>query len=103
MEVTRETPLGSVNVMRGGPSNGIPTKPSQSDIMQTRWGTHGAHPIIAVYPALAEELFSETIRAFNLSEKFWNPVIILMDEVIAKAREGVKPPANKEISIYRES
>jgi 2-oxoglutarate ferredoxin oxidoreductase subunit alpha len=102
MAVMAEIPLVIVNVMRGGPSTGMPTKPSQSDIMQARWGTHGDHPIIAVYPAFAEEIFSETIRAFNLSEKFWNPVIILLDEVIAKAREDVELPEKKDISIYWE-
>ncbi|MCK4836192.1 MAG: 2-oxoacid:acceptor oxidoreductase subunit alpha [Candidatus Aminicenantes bacterium] len=102
MAVMAEIPLVIVNVMRGGPSTGMPTKPSQSDIMQTRWGIHGDHPIIAVYPAFAEELFSETIRAFNLSEKFWNPVVILLDEVIAKAREDIELPRKKDISIYWE-
>jgi 2-oxoglutarate ferredoxin oxidoreductase subunit alpha len=102
MAVMAEIPLVIVNVMRGGPSTGMPTKPSQSDIMQARWGTHGDHPIIALYPAFAQELFSETIRAFNLAEKFWNPVIILLDEVIAKAREDIELPRKKDISIYWE-
>jgi 2-oxoglutarate ferredoxin oxidoreductase subunit alpha len=102
MAVMAEIPLVIVNVMRGGPSTGMPTKPSQSDIMQTRWGTHGDHPIIAVYPAFADELYSETIRAFNLSEKFWNPVIILLDEVIAKAHEDIEIPQKKDITIYWE-
>lgn len=102
MAVMAEIPVVIVNVMRGGPSTGMPTKPSQSDIMQARWGTHGDHPIIALYPAFAEQLFSETVRAFNLAEKFWNPVIILLDEVIAKAREDIELPRKKDISIYWE-
>ena len=102
LAVMAEIPIVIVNVMRGGPSTGMPTKPSQSDIMQTRWGTHGDHPIIVVYPAFASQLFSETIRAFNLSEKFWNPVIILLDEVIAKAREDIALPRKKDLNIYWE-
>ena len=102
LAVMAEIPLVIVNVMRGGPSTGIPTKPSQADMMQTRWGTHGDHPIIVLYPAFADEIFSETIRAFNLSEKFWNPVILLLDEVIAKAHEDIEIPAKKDLNIYTE-
>lgn len=103
MAVMAEIPLVIINVMRGGPSTGLPTKPAQADLMQARWGTHGDHPIIAVYPATAEEIYTETIRAFNLSEKFWNPVIVLMDEVIAKAHEDVYIPDPKDIAIYTEA
>ncbi len=102
MGVMAEVPLVIVNVMRGGPSTGLPTKPSQSDMMQARWGTHGDHPIIAVYPAFADELYSETIRAYNLSEKFWNPVVILLDEVLAKAHEDIELPDPKSLDIYKE-
>jgi 2-oxoglutarate ferredoxin oxidoreductase subunit alpha len=100
MAVMAEIPLVIINVMRGGPSTGLPTKPSQADLMQTRWGTHGDHPIIAVYPAFADEIYSETIRAFNLAEKFWNPVVVLMDEVIAKAHEDIAIPDPRDIAIY---
>lgn len=103
MAVMAEIPLVIVNVMRGGPSTGIPTKPAQADLMQARWGTHGDHPIIALYPAFADEIFSETVRAFNLSEKFWTPVILLLDEVIAKAHEDLEIPYKKDISIYKEA
>lgn len=102
MAVMGEIPAVIVNVMRGGPSTGLPTKPAQADMMQARWGTHGDHPIIAVYPAYAEEIYTETIRAFNLAERFWNPVVILMDEVIAKAHMDVELPEPKDISIYKE-
>lgn len=100
MAVMAEIPLVIINVQRGGPSTGLPTKPSQADLMQTRWGTHGDHPIIALYPAFADEIYSETIRAYNLSEKFWNPVVILLDEVISKAHEDIEIPGPGEISIY---
>jgi 2-oxoglutarate ferredoxin oxidoreductase subunit alpha len=102
MAVMAEIPLVIVNVQRGGPSTGMPTKPSQGDLMQARWGTHGDHPIIAVYPAFADEIYTETIRAFNLSERFWTPVILLMDEVIAKAHMDIQIPEAKDISIYSE-
>ena len=100
MGVMAEIPLVIINVMRGGPSTGLPTKPSQADIMQTRWGTHGDHPIIALYPAFADEIYLETIRAFNLSEKYWTPVVLLMDEVIAKAHEDIAIPETADIPIY---
>jgi 2-oxoglutarate ferredoxin oxidoreductase subunit alpha len=63
-----ETPCVIINVMRGGPSTGMPTRPSQGDIMQARWGTHGDHPIIVVAPTSVQEIYTETIRAFNLAE-----------------------------------
>ncbi len=97
--VMAEIPLVIVNVMRGGPSTGLPTKPAQADLMQARWGTHGDHPIIAVYPAFADEIYSETIRAFNLAEKFWNPVIVLLDEVTAKAHEDIEIPEPGTLEI----
>ncbi len=100
MGVMAEIPLVIVNVMRGGPSTGLPTKPAQADIMQARWGTHGDHPIIVLYPAFSNELFCETIRAFNLAEKFWTPVIILLDEVTAKAHEDIELPDTKDLEIY---
>jgi 2-oxoglutarate ferredoxin oxidoreductase subunit alpha len=95
--VMAEVPLVVVNAMRGGPSTGLPTKPSQSDMMQVRWGTHGDHPIIALYPAFPEEIYYETIRAFNLAEKFWNPVILILDECIAKAHEDIEIPEIEDI------
>jgi len=95
-----EIPLVIINVMRGGPSTGLPTKPAQADMMQARWGSHGDYPAIALYPAFADEIYSETIRAFNLSEKYWCPVTILMDEIIAKAHEDIEIPDPKDISIF---
>jgi 2-oxoglutarate ferredoxin oxidoreductase subunit alpha len=102
MAVMAEVPVVIVNVMRGGPSTGMPTKPAQSDMMQARWGTHGDHPIIALYPAFAEEMFSETVRAFNLAEKYWNPVILLSDEVLGKAHMDVEIPEPGSYEVYWE-
>ncbi|MBN2705142.1 MAG: 2-oxoacid:acceptor oxidoreductase subunit alpha [Deltaproteobacteria bacterium] len=87
-----EIPLVIVNVMRGGPSTGMPTSPSQGDVMQSRWGTHGDHPIIVLTPASVEEAFHYTIKAVNLAEKYRNPVIVLMDEVIGHMRARVSLP-----------
>ncbi len=94
-----EVPVVIVNVMRGGPSTGLPTAPSQSDIMQARWGTHGDHEVIAIAPALMDEVYSETIRAFNLSEQFRVPVIVLMDEILAHLHEAVKLPEPDSLTI----
>ena len=93
------TPCVIVNVMRGGPSTGYPTGPSQSDVMQARWGTHGDHPIIAVCPTSVQECFTETVRAFNLSEKFRTPVIVLTDEIVGHMREKIVFPEPGEIEV----
>jgi 2-oxoglutarate/2-oxoacid ferredoxin oxidoreductase subunit alpha len=87
--VVAEVPCVIVNVMRGGPSTGLPTSPSQGDVMQARWGTHGDHPIIVLCPSTVKECYDLTIKAFNFAERFRNPVILLMDEVIAHMREKV--------------
>jgi 2-oxoglutarate ferredoxin oxidoreductase subunit alpha len=95
-----EIPCVIVNVMRGGPSTGVPTKSSQGDIYQTRWGTHGDHPIIVLYPNSVEELFWETIRAFNLAERYRTPVILLSDETISHMRERMFLPKPSTVTIY---
>ncbi len=84
-----EIPCVIVNVMRGGPSTGLPTLPSQSDVMQVKWGVHGDHAIIAITPSSVNESLYETVRAFNLSIKYRTPVIILTDEIIGHMREKV--------------
>lgn len=94
-----ETPCVIVDVMRGGPSTGLPTAPSQSDLMQVRWGTHGDHEIIAVTPAFMNEIYTETVRAFNLAEKFRVPVIILLDEILGHLHEGVQIPDINSLEI----
>ena len=63
-----EVPFVLVDVQRAGPSTGLPTSPSQGDVMQAKWGTHGDHPIIAIAPSTVEECFTLCVRAFNLSE-----------------------------------
>lgn len=94
-----EVPCVVVNVMRGGPSTGLPTHPSQGDVMQARWGTHGDHPIIVLAVSSVRDSFDITIEAFNLSEKYRVPVIILSDEVVAHTRETVTLPSHEEIAL----
>ena len=94
-----EIPCVIINVMRGGPSTGLPTLPAQSDIMQARWGTHGDHAIIAITPSSVNESLYETIRAFNLAVKYRTPVMILTDEIIGHMREKVVIPDKNEVEI----
>jgi 2-oxoglutarate ferredoxin oxidoreductase subunit alpha len=94
-----EVPCVVVNVMRGGPSTGLPTHPAQGDVMQARWGTHGDHPIIVLAVSTVRDSFEITVHAFNLSEKYRVPVIILSDEVVAHTRETVTLPSPDEIEI----
>jgi len=92
-----EVPCVVVNVMRGGPSTGLPTRPSQGDLMQARWGTHGDHPIIVLTPWSVAEIHDETVRAFNLSERFRVPVVVLYDELIGHLRETFSLPTPESL------
>ncbi len=94
-----EVPCVIVNVMRGGPSTGLPTSPAQGDVMQARWGTHGDHPIIVLSVASVSECFSIIVTAFNLSEKYRVPVIVLSDEVVAHSRETFTIPPADSIEV----
>ena len=94
-----EVPCVIVNVMRGGPSTGMPTGPSQSDVMCAKWGTHGDHPAICLVPASVQELFEETVRAFNLAEKYRTPVMIMPDEIVAHMRERIVFPEPGELKV----
>ncbi|CAG0984188.1 2-oxoglutarate/2-oxoacid ferredoxin oxidoreductase subunit alpha [Geobacteraceae bacterium] len=94
-----EVPSVIVNVMRGGPSTGMPTGPSQSDVMCAKWGTHGDHPAICLVPASVQEIFEETVRAFNLAEKYRTPVMIMPDEIVAHMRERIVFPEPGELEV----
>jgi len=94
-----EVPCVVVNVMRGGMSTGLPTSPAQGDVMQARWGTHGDHPIIVLAVSSVRDSFSITIQAFNLSEKYRVPVIILSDEIVAHTRESIILPTIEDIEV----
>lgn len=86
-----------VDVQRVGPSTGQPTAPSQGDVMQVRWGTHGDHPVIALSPWSVRETFDATVMAVNYAERFRTPVMLLMDEMVGHLREKVELPEKVEI------
>ncbi|EFQ23812.1 2-oxoglutarate ferredoxin oxidoreductase, alpha subunit [Aminomonas paucivorans DSM 12260] len=91
-----EIPLVAVDIMRGGPSTGLPTKVSQADVMQARWGTHGDHGTIAYAPSSIQESFELTVKAFNMAERFRQPVLIMSDEIIGHMREKIVIPDSVE-------
>jgi 2-oxoglutarate ferredoxin oxidoreductase subunit alpha len=100
--VCTETPCVVVDVQRGGPSTGLPTMGAQADMMQARWGSHGDYQIIALAPASAQEIFYQTITAFNLSERYRTPVFIMTDEIIGHMSEKVIiPPADQIVAEQR--
>jgi 2-oxoglutarate ferredoxin oxidoreductase subunit alpha len=94
-----ETPCVLVNVQRGGPSTGLPTLVGQQDMMQARWGSHGDYEIIALSPTSPQELFNQTIRAFNLAERFRVPVLVMTDAEVGHMTERVVIPSLEEIEI----
>ena len=98
--IIAEVPCVIINVMRGGPSTGLPTYPSQSDVMQARWGTHGDHPIIVLSASTVRECYDVTIQAFNFSERFRTPVIVLIDEVVGHMREKMVVDDQEPIGIF---
>jgi len=97
--IIMETPCVVVNVQRGGPSTGLPTLVGQADVMQAKWGSHGDYEIIAFAPSSPQECFDLTVHAFNLSEKYRTPVIVLSDEVVGHMSEKVVVPPPDEIEI----
>ena len=94
-----ETPCVLVNVQRGGPSTGLPTLPGQADMMQARWGSHGDYEVIALAPDSPQESFELAIHAFNLSEKYRMPVLIMTDECVGHMTERVVIPSAEEIDL----
>ena len=94
-----EIPMVIVDVQRCGPSTGMPTSPSQGDVMMARWGTHGDHPIIVISPSSVRETYTLAVRCFNLSEKYRTPVIFLMDEIIGHLGEGMELPEPEELEV----
>ena len=95
-----ETPVVFVDVQRGGPSTGLPTLPSQGDMMQARFGSHGDYAIIALSPNSPQECFDLTVKAFNLAEEFRVPVMFMMDECVGHMTEKVVIPPAEQIEIY---
>lgn len=97
--ICTETPCVVVNVQRAGPSTGLPTLGAQGDMMQARWGSHGHYEIIALAPSSPQEIFYETINAFNLSETYRLPVLIMTDEVTGHLSERVTIPEARNIKL----
>ena len=95
-----ETPLVIVNVMRGGPSTGLPTSPAQGDVQQARWGTHGDHPVIVLSASDVQECLEMAVTAFNMAEKYRTPVILLLDEITAHTREKIKVGEPDDFVVY---
>ncbi|MFH1033544.1 MAG: 2-oxoacid:acceptor oxidoreductase subunit alpha [Pseudomonadota bacterium] len=94
-----EVPLVVVNIMRGGPSTGLPTNVAQGDVQQARWGTHGDHPAIVLCPATVGQCFDLSVLAFNWAERYRTPVILLGDEVVAHMREKVTLPDPEDVEV----
>ena len=97
LAVCTETPCVVVNVQRAGPSTGLPTQGAQGDMMQARWGSHGHYEIIALAPSSPQEIFYLTVEAFNLSETYRSPVLVMTDEMIGHLSERVVIPEAKKI------
>ena len=84
-----ETPLVVVDVMRGGPGTGLPTKTEQSDLNELLYGSHGEIPRIVLTPTSVEECFRYTAEAFNLAEKYQCPVIVATDMFLGMSKQSV--------------
>ena len=89
--IMAEAPLVVVNVMRMGPSTGRPTTPSQGDVMQARWGTHGDHPAIVLAASNVADMYRLTMAAVRFAQRFRMPVILLADEIVGHMRESFSP------------
>ena len=94
-----ETPCVLVDVQRGGPSTGLPTLPGQADMMQAKWGSHGDYEVIALAPDSPQESFELAIHAFNLSETYRMPVLIMTDECVGHMTEKVVIPRAEQIEL----
>ncbi|MDZ4865302.1 MAG: 2-oxoacid:acceptor oxidoreductase subunit alpha [Gemmatimonadota bacterium] len=87
-----DTPCVVVDSQRMGPSTGLPTLPSQGDVMQARWGSHGDRPGVTLTASSVRNVYEVTVAAFNISEQFRVPVVLLLDAVVSHMREGVEFP-----------
>lgn len=94
-----ETPCVIMNAQRWGPSTGQPTKPSQGDLMQAVWGTHGDHPVIVLTASSIRDIFETTVVAFNVAEQYRVPVVLLLDEKLAHMRENMAWPDPGELEV----
>jgi 2-oxoglutarate/2-oxoacid ferredoxin oxidoreductase subunit alpha len=97
--VISETPVVIVNVMRGGPSTGLPTFPAQMDVMQARWGSHGDYPIVAYAPSSVRETYDLTVKAINAAEMLRTPVFLLSDAMVGHMREAIDLPDSSQLKL----
>ncbi|MFC2036223.1 2-oxoacid:acceptor oxidoreductase subunit alpha [Chloroflexota bacterium] len=97
--VMLETPCVLANIQRAGPSTGLPTLVGQGDMMQARWGSHGCYGMIALSPSSPQEMYEIVIKAFNISEKYRTPVLVMADEVVGHMSERVVIPSPEEIKV----
>jgi 2-oxoglutarate ferredoxin oxidoreductase subunit alpha len=100
LAVMMELPVVLVDIQRGSPSTGLPTMAGQSDVMQTKYGSHGDYELIAFAPWSPQEVFDLTILAFNMADQFRTPVILLADEVIGHMVERVVIPPPEDIPFW---
>jgi len=94
-----ETPCVIADIQRCAPGQGIATKGQQGDMMQARWGTHGDHEIIALAPASVQEMFDLAVEAFNLSEAYRVPCLIMAEEIVAHMRDKVRLKDPSELKL----
>jgi len=94
-----ETPCVIVDVQRAGPCTGQATKVGQGDVMQARWGIHGDYAPVVLAPNSVQEMFDLTVRAFNLSEAFRTPVVVLSDEIVSHMHESLVVPAEEQVEV----
>ena len=99
LAVMTEAPCVVVDVMRGGPSTGQPTKAGQGEMMQCRWGSHGDYEIISLVPSSVQEVFDLTVRAFNLSEQYRVPAFVMIDGILGHMYERIVIPRPGDIKV----
>lgn len=92
-----EVPLVVVNVMRGGPSTGLPTRVAQGDVAQAKNPSHGDYKSITVCAGTLAECYTETVRAFNLADRFMQPVFVLLDETLGHMHGKATIPTVEEV------
>ena len=99
--VMAEIPCVITNVMRGGPSTGLPTSVSQADVGQVQWGSHGDYAGVALTASNHQDVFEMTVHAFNIAETYRTPVVLLLDEVVGHMRERILIPAPDKIPLVK--
>jgi 2-oxoglutarate ferredoxin oxidoreductase subunit alpha len=92
-----ETPCVIIDVQRAGPCTGQATKVGSGDIMQAKWGSHGDYQVIALSPWSVQEMYDLTLRAFNLSERYRVPTMVMADEAVGHLRESIRIPKKVEV------